>query len=71
MLAALIRAIERVAEEEHRRLFKVLLGGILLEVSNVVVNGKGRRYRQRWKDHPRDSRNVKKLFSRAVRQAIR
>lgn len=70
MLAALLRAIERVTDEEHRRLFKVLLGGILLEVSNVVVNGKGRRYRRCWKDNPRDPRNVNRFFGQAVRHAI-
>jgi hypothetical protein len=38
-------AIESLEEKATRRLFKVLLGSILVPLSNVVVNGKGRRYR--------------------------
>src|SRR5271166_2872500 len=55
-IAALLHAIDTLANERHRRLFRVLLGGILVEVSNVVVNGKGRRYRRGWERRNRDPR---------------
>lgn len=44
-ILALLLAIDELAVESHRRLFRVLLGGTLVAASNVVVNGKGRRYR--------------------------
>ena len=47
---AIKSSIAKIGNEDHRRLFLVLLGGILIEVSNVVVSGKGRRYRRHWRD---------------------
>jgi hypothetical protein len=38
-------AIDSLQDESIARLFRVLLGSVLLGVSNVIVNGKGRRYR--------------------------
>ena len=69
-LTALLSAINSLPAEGHKRLFRVLLGGILLGLSNVIVNGKGRRYRQRWKERPRDPDSVEISFSRAVRRAV-
>ena len=54
----------------HKRLFRVLLGGILIDVSNVVVNGKGRRYRRRWEQRRRERRSVDDLFCTSVRRAV-
>ncbi|HBE9180655.1 TPA: DNA methylase N-4/N-6 [Serratia fonticola] len=34
--------------EDNKNLFKILLGSILIQFSNVIINGKGRRYRQNW-----------------------
>ncbi len=45
-LDAYINAIAKVNGEEIQRLFRVLLAGTLLPLSNVVVSGKGRRYRR-------------------------
>lgn len=69
-LGALREAISAVNDERHQRLLRVLLGGILLGVSNVVVNGKGRRYRRNWKEYRADKTNVEQLFSDAVRLAV-
>lgn len=69
-LASLLAAIDQVTTEAHRRLFRVLLGGILVEVSNVIVNGKGRRYRRGWEKRLRDEHDVSYLFCNAVRKAI-
>jgi len=44
-ILAIRAAIESVESPKNRRLLTVLLGSILVEASNVVVNGKGRRYR--------------------------
>jgi len=69
-LAALLHAIDTLADMQHRRLFRVLLGGILVAVSNVVVNGKGRSYRRGWEQRVRDPRAVDDLFFDSARRAI-
>lgn len=63
-------AIEALSEAAHRTLFRVLLGGILIPVSNVVVSGKGRRYRQGWERRKVQATEVDRLFEEAVLQAI-
>ena len=68
-LAALIDTIDEL-DTKSRNLFKVLLGGILIEVSNVVVSGKGRRYRRNWKERVVPPEQVTALFSCSVRAAI-
>lgn len=48
---ATTRAINRSATAlvpDQARLLKVLLGSVLVANSNVVINGKGRRYRRNW-----------------------
>lgn len=69
-LRALVEAINELDDAAHQRLFRVILGGILVEVSNVVVNGKGRRYRRRWWERRRNPATVGRLFTEAVRLAI-
>ena len=69
-LGALLNAVESVGDPS-RRLFRALIGGMLLQISNVVVNGKGRRYRNNWQTRPRDPKDVERLFSAAAREAIR
>ena len=69
-VAALLSSISHLEDISHQRLFKVLLGGILLQVSNVVVNGKGRRYRKRWRERRRPPKAVDHLFSKSARRAI-
>lgn len=47
----ILRLREEIAvlsSSENSRLLRVLLGGTLNELSNVRVNGKGRRYRRNW-----------------------
>lgn len=68
-IAKISRAIERVKTDSHRRLFKVLLGGILVDVSNVVVSGKGRRYRRGLRGS-RNPQGVDLAFRASVRRAI-
>jgi hypothetical protein len=69
-LAGLLEAIGEIGGEDVRRFYRVMVGGILAEVSNVVINGKGRRYRRNWKDRPRDASSVLELFAARARNAI-
>lgn len=55
-IAAYLDAIDTLPHSIHRRFFRMQLGGMLAHVSNVVINGKGRRYRRDW-----DSRSVSPL----------
>lgn len=63
-------AIEGIPNPEIKRLFRVLLGSTVIPVSNVIVSGKGRRYRQSWADRPNDQVCVDKSFSFYVDRAI-
>jgi len=69
-IASLLTAIDAVPSRTNRRLFKVLMGGVLIEVSNAVINGKGRRYRKNWRERPRNVMDVEHLFFASVRNAI-
>ncbi|SMX28217.1 DNA methylase [Pelagimonas phthalicica] len=46
-------AISCLNDPTLRRLFEVILGSSLIENSNVVINGKGRRYRKSWQQRPK------------------
>ena len=65
---ALVRE-SRKLPEGHARLARVLLGSVLVENSNIVVNGKGRRYRKNWMARPRGARNIFESFESAVEVA--
>ena len=69
-ISALQTAIEKIEKENHRRLFLVLLGGILISVSNVVISGKGRRYRRGWRERNRLPTCVDQAFFESARRAI-
>ncbi len=55
-------AIQEIESDVNRRLFKVLLGSVLVPVSNVTISGKGRRYRKSWQSRPRSPMDVDRLF---------
>ncbi|ADU63535.1 MULTISPECIES: hypothetical protein [Pseudodesulfovibrio] len=69
-IAAYLTAIDKIAEGKEHRLFRILLSGILIRVSNVMISGKGRRYRKDWEKRYTDPALVDRLFEQAVRQAI-
>jgi DNA modification methylase len=69
-IASMLHAISKVQNPKHQLFFKVLLGGMLIEVSNVSVNGKGRRYRRGWEHRRHEPQLVDALFSTAIRNAI-
>ena len=64
------KAIERVRDERSRRLFRVVLASTVIPASNVVVSGKGRRYRSGWWKRESDPELVNRLFCRGVVQAL-
>lgn len=66
----LLAAITSLKTASHRRLFRALLGGILIAASNVRINGKGRRYRGGWEERRVDPKNVLHLFIDAAHSAI-
>lgn len=69
-ILSVLLAIENLSTASHRVLFRVLLGGVLLELSNAVVNGKGRRYRRGWDKRRRASGDVDMAFTEAATAAI-
>lgn len=48
-LAQYLTCIESIQDADVQRFFRVVLGAVLVDCSNVYVNGKGRRYRGAWK----------------------
>ena len=64
-ILSLRTAIEYLATDTHRSVLRVALGSILVGLSNVVVNGKGRRYRDGWESRQRTGRDVDAAFSAA------
>lgn len=67
-VAAFADAIDR-AHEEHRPFLRVMLGSVLRDVSNVVVNGKGRKYRRGWEKRVVTGTNVVDAMRRACNAA--
>ena len=68
-LRALRRGIELLGTAEAR-LARVLLGSILVDCSNVRINGKGRRYRQNWETRHVSKADVFGQFEAAVVRAV-
>jgi DNA modification methylase len=65
-----LSAIQNVQDERNRLFFKVLLGSVLVPCSNVVISGKGRRYRGNWKDRRRPAGTLLPQFTKAVHSAM-
>jgi hypothetical protein len=63
-------AIRRLKSDPMQRLFIVLLGSVLVAVSNVVISGKGRRYRGSWRSRLVLEGEVDELFKQRVLDAI-
>lgn len=69
-IASILSQIDSVDDISIRRLFRVIVGGILAEVSNVIVSGKGRRYRKHWQDIPAEPEKVERLFAARAETAV-
>jgi hypothetical protein len=61
-ILAIREAISFVNSEAHRALLMVVLGSILVPMSNVVVNGKGRKYRRGWETRQKFGGDVDRGF---------
>ena len=62
--------IEAVPCEASRRFLRVILASCLVSASNVTISGKGRRYRQRWNERPRDASAILPSFEAAAGRAV-
>ena len=69
-LSLIARRITGISSIANQRLLRVLLGSIAVECSNVIVSGKGRRYRSGWMDTSKDAEYVDVQFREAFLQAI-
>ena len=69
-LLAYRSAIELVGDAACKRLFRVILGSTAVSASNIVVSGKGRRYRQGWRKRDQRPETVDKLFREGILQAL-
>jgi len=69
-IAGLRVAILALKDQANRRLLRVLLSSIAIEVSNVVVSGKGRRYRRNWAEKQATPQQVMDLFDDAFVRAV-
>lgn len=54
-LSQYLKCIRQIAHPDVQRFFKVALGSVLVECSNVYINGKGRRYRGSWQETQADA----------------
>jgi hypothetical protein len=64
------QAIDEIADPTNQRLLRVLLGSILVDMSNVVISGKGRRYRGNWKATQKSPQEVSAAFQAAFHSAL-
>lgn len=69
-IARLREAIEEESNPAVVRLFRVLLGGLMVGFSNAAVSGKGRRYRVNWHERRVAPNCVLPTFADAVAAAI-
>lgn len=63
-------AVDQLPNQGHAKLLRALLGGVLINLSNVIVNGKGRRYRQGWERKRTGSWEVDEAFTSVVAAAV-
>lgn len=62
--------ISKLRNETHRRFFLALLGGVVVNVSNVLISGKGRRYRKNWLTRQASPAMLDKAFTHRVEEAL-
>ena len=69
-ILAILKGIEALTVERNKRLFKVILGGQLVNLSNVRISGKGRRYRSGWQSRSPSPESVYNSFVDSLSTAI-
>ncbi|MGJ8546324.1 MAG: hypothetical protein ACSHWZ_12845 [Sulfitobacter sp.] len=63
--------ISLLGDRSTERLFRVILGACLIENSNVVINGKGRRYRKNWQTRTRGRNDLISCFQTKLEICLR
>lgn len=61
-LSQYLTCIDAIEDADIQRFFKVVLGAVLIDCSNVYVNGKGRRYRSAWQDNQPTPEMLDEMF---------
>ena len=69
-LAAYLVALKHIVDPNNQRLLRVILGGVLIETSNVIVSGKGRRYRTGWQGRRHTASDLDEAFAEALERAV-
>jgi DNA modification methylase len=69
-ILAYVDAIDSMSDERIQRLFRVLIGSILVPSSNALINGKGRRYKASWMSRQCTPDDVDRLFIDAYEAAF-
>lgn len=69
-ICAFRTAINEVRNVNARRLFRVLLASSAVSASNILISGKGRRYRSNWKERPQYPDLVDETFEKNVLMAL-
>lgn len=62
-LSQYLTCIEAIRDEDVRRFFRVVLGSVLVDCSNIYVNGKGRRYRAGWQNSQPTAQMLDRQFA--------
>jgi hypothetical protein len=69
-ICAFREAIDEVKSANVRRLFRVLLASSAVSASNILISGKGRRYRRNWAERPQLPELVDESFEENVLAAL-
>jgi hypothetical protein len=69
-LSTFLKRIDSIDDLPSQRLFRVMLASTAISVSNVVVSGKGRRYRRNWENTLYSAADVDDVFVRNSVRAI-
>jgi hypothetical protein len=69
-LSTLLSRIDKIDDLSSQRLFRVMLASAAISVSNVVVSGKGRRYRRNWENALHSTEDVDHTFIQNCARAI-
>jgi DNA methylase len=70
LIGRFLDAIDGCRDTASRRFFRVIMSGTLVDASNAVVNGKGRRYRRNWAERRRDVTALLPRFRSDIDRAI-
>lgn len=68
-IRALVRRMGALPPDEAC-LLRILLGSVLVQNSNVIVNGKGRRYRENWTSRERTVKELLDDFDQAIQISV-